>query len=113
MQKLRKRFNIRIKRIQDSHRLCRHGNPNQETSAQALVARYLGFYLDKTLQKANYNVKPPLAMSLQLYVMGDAIIHLKLDNVVEASFITAGIQSAEYPPNLQSGTSIIMKIGGV
>ena len=32
VHKLRKRFNIRIKRVRDSCRFCLHDDPNQETS---------------------------------------------------------------------------------
>ena len=52
VHKLRNRFNIRIKRVRDFYRLCLHGDPNQETSAQALVSRCLGFYLDKNTTKS-------------------------------------------------------------
>ena len=62
---LRETFGIRIKRVRDNRRFCLQDDPSQKTGLQDLAATYLGVFVDKQFQTANYNVRPNLAKPLQ------------------------------------------------
>ena len=66
------RFNVRLKRIVDIGRLCLRDDPTQKRGLRDLAAKYLRLDVDKTYQRANFNVKPKLAKHLRQYAMGDA-----------------------------------------
>jgi hypothetical protein len=113
IHKLRKRFGIKFKRIRDIRRYCLLDNPSQRTSLQALTATYAGYHLDKSNQRANFNVKPKLAKHLRDYAVLDAIMPNIVDDAVTDRLVNTGNANARYPCNLQPGDEICIKIGGV
>lgn len=113
LHKLRTRFGIKFKRLRELRRYCLNDIPSQKTSLQAMAATYLGLHVDKSHQRSNFNVKPPLAVPLQKYAVGDAILPLEIDDAITSRLVDGGISSARYPPDLQPGVEIIIKIGGV
>ena len=110
---LRKTFGIRIKRVRDNRRYCLHDDSSQKTGLDDMAARYCGVYVDTSLQTASFNVRPPLALPLQIYAMGDAIISLRIDNAISKKLASADTTTAstQHPPDLQPGTEVILKIG--
>ena len=45
--------------------------------------------------------------------MGDAIFPFKIDDAITATLIHYGIGSAWYPPDLQPGAEVVIKVGGL
>ena len=109
---LRDRFGIKIKRMRELRRYCLLDNPNQKTGLKDLGANYLGQHIDKNHQTSDFSVEPALAKPMRDYAMIDGILPILLDDAITAKLVNAGSSSLAYPPDLQRGSTIIIKIGG-
>ena len=49
---------------------------------------------------------------MQDYVMSDSFLPMSIDTTLTKKLVNSGITSAQYPPNLRPGTTVIIKIGG-
>jgi len=113
IQRLRRKYGIKFKRIRDVARYCLHDDPNQRKSLQMLTGKYLGYHVQKNHQRSNFNVNPPMAAPLRNYAMADAILPVMIDTAITKRLVNAGIDSFKYEIDLQPGTEVTIKIGGV
>lgn len=78
-----------------------------------LTGKYLGYHVSKNNQRSNFNVNPPMAAPLRNYAMADAILPVMIDTAITKRLVNAGIDSFKYEIDLQPGTEVTIKIGGV
>ena len=110
LHKLRREFGIQCTRVRDNRRYALFDNASQKTGLKDLAAAYLRLCVDKTHQRSNFRVHPPLAAHLQQYAVGDAILPPKIDEAITARLV--GTTFGTHPPDLQPNAEIIVKSGG-
>ncbi|KAL7535177.1 hypothetical protein ACHAXR_006318 [Thalassiosira sp. AJA248-18] len=111
LHKLRDRFGIKFQRVRDNRQYCLHDNPAQKTGLSDLGKTYCHVHVDKSHQRDNFNVKPPLVDYLQRYAMGDAMISLRIDSGITSNLINTD-DDLSHPLELEPGSEVIIKIGG-
>ena len=109
---LYKEYGIRVKAIRDNRRYCLHDNASQKTGLSDLAATYLGVHVDKSFQRESFNVQPDLALPMQLYAYGDALISLRIDDAISSRLTNSESVLEQHPPDLQPGMKVMIKIGG-